>query len=155
MNGEIKELVILVGIQGSGKSTFCLSKFSQGYVRINLDTLKTRNREWQLFTECLETGKSMVIDNTNPTKEARQRYIPKAKEFGYRVICYRMKCNVKTCLERNASRPGKENIPVAGVLGTLKKLERPEFSEGIDEIYVVDTSDMEYRIHAVRNTEEQ
>jgi predicted kinase len=39
------EAVILIGIQGSGKSTFCRERFFNTHIRINLDMLKTRHRE--------------------------------------------------------------------------------------------------------------
>ena len=39
------EAVILIGIQGSGKSTFYRERFFDTHVRINLDMLKTRQRE--------------------------------------------------------------------------------------------------------------
>jgi predicted kinase len=38
------EAVILIGIQGSGKSTFFKEKFADTRVRINLDMLRTKNR---------------------------------------------------------------------------------------------------------------
>lgn len=37
-----KTVVILMGLQGSGKSTFYRMHFSEDFVRVNLDTLKTR-----------------------------------------------------------------------------------------------------------------
>ena len=39
------ECIIFVGIQGSGKSTFYKENFFKTHVRINLDMLKSRNRE--------------------------------------------------------------------------------------------------------------
>ena len=36
------QVVILIGIQGSGKSTFCRKRFFDTHVRINLDMLRTR-----------------------------------------------------------------------------------------------------------------
>lgn len=46
---------------------------SDEYVRINLDTLKTRNREQQLLKDCISTDQNVVIGNTNPTKADRAR----------------------------------------------------------------------------------
>ena len=36
--------------------------------------------------DCLNNGKSFVIDNTNPKISDRKHYIQKAKEYGYQVI---------------------------------------------------------------------
>ena len=69
----MKTLVILMGIQGSGKSTFYQRFLSKDYVRVNLDTLKTRHREQLLVEECLNSGKSYAVDNTNPPVDDRRR----------------------------------------------------------------------------------
>lgn len=69
------EAIILIGAQASGKSTFYRDYFFRTHVRINLDMLKTRHRELRLLQTCLETGQSFVIDNTNPTRKARERYL--------------------------------------------------------------------------------
>ncbi len=69
----MKTMAILIGIQGSSKSTFCKTMLSDEYVRINLDTLKTRNREQQLLKDCISTDQNVVIGNTNPTKADRAR----------------------------------------------------------------------------------
>ncbi len=127
----------MMGIQGSGKSTFCERFLSSGYIRVNLDTLTTRNKEKLLFEKCLSEGSSMVIDNTNPSKADRQRYIPAAKSHGYRIIGYYMECDMAACIERNNKRIGKARIPERGIYGTLARLERPCKGEGFDEIYYV------------------
>lgn len=74
-----KTAIIFIGIQASGKSTFYHEQFA-AYTHINLDTLHTRNKENLLLQECVECGRSFVVDNTNPTKEDRQKYIRAAKD---------------------------------------------------------------------------
>lgn len=69
------ELIILIGLQGSGKSTFSAQRFTDTHIRLNLDMLKTRHREHLLFEACLAAKQPMVIDNTNPTPEDRARYM--------------------------------------------------------------------------------
>lgn len=132
-----KRLAILIGIQGSGKSTFYRRYLEGEYTRVNLDTLKTRFRERLLIDECLASGTSLAIDNTNPTKADRQRYIPYAKEAGYTIICYFIESKLKPCMERNAQRQGKERIPDCAIISTSNKLEMPSYDEGFDEIYFV------------------
>ncbi len=130
-------MAIMIGVQGSGKSTFCEKFLSSEYVRVNLDTLTTRNKEKLLFEKCLSDGSSMVIDNTNPSKADRQRYIPAAKAHGYRIIGYYMGCDLAACIERNNQRTGKARVPERGIYGTLARLERPCKGEGFDELYYV------------------
>lgn len=132
-----KVLVILMGIQGSGKSTFYHNFLAKNFVRVNLDTLKTRNQEKLLIGDCIKQGKSFVVDNTNPTKADRGRYIPSAKASGYKVIGYFMESKLKDCIERNNLRQGKEKIPSIAIAATSNKLQLPSFNEGFDELYFV------------------
>ena len=39
------ELIIFIGLQAAGKSTFYKKNFSDIHIRINLDMLRTRHRE--------------------------------------------------------------------------------------------------------------
>ena len=132
-----KTLVIMMGIQGSGKSTFYRTYLAQDYVRVNLDTLKTRHQEKLLVDKCFAGGKSFAVDNTNPTKADRQRYIPKAKAEGYRVVGYFMESKLLECIERNDRRRGKAKIPHGAIAATSNKLEMPSYEEGFDELYFV------------------
>ena len=76
-------LIVLMGLQAYGKTTFFERYLrDRGYVHINLDTLKTRNREILEVTRCLDQSLDCVIDNTNPTKDDRRRYIGPAKDKG-------------------------------------------------------------------------
>lgn len=82
-----KTAIILIGIQASGKSTFYHERF-EDYVHINLDTLHTRHKEELLLQECVESGCSFVVDNTNPMREDRKKYICAARNHGYRIYGY-------------------------------------------------------------------
>ncbi len=135
-SSDMKTLYIMIGIQGSGKSTFC-RQFLPDVLRVNLDTLKTRNNEKRLIDQCFEDGVSFVVDNTNPTREDRARYIGPAKERGYRVIGYFMQSRLKECIERNDRREGKAKIPAKGIAATARRLELPSRLEGFDELYFV------------------
>ncbi len=99
----MKTAYIMMGIQGSGKSVFC-RRFLASVERVNLDTLKTRTKEKQLIEDCHEKGCDYVLDNTNPTREDRARYIDPAKAEGYRVIGYFMQSRLQECIRRNDLR---------------------------------------------------
>ncbi len=133
----LKTLNIMIGIQGSGKSTFCKSFFASNTVRINLDELKTRHREKTLFENSVAESKCIVIDNTNPTVAEREKYIAFAKASGYKIVGYFMQSILKDCIERNEQRTGKEKIPRCAIAATSNKLQMPSYCEGFDEIYFV------------------
>ena len=90
-----------------------------------------------LVDSCIREGKSFVIDNTNPTKADRQRYIPAAKAAGYRVEGYFFQSISKDCRERNAKRVGKARVPAAAIGAVSSKLEMPGLDEGFDVLYFV------------------
>ncbi len=131
------EAVIFIGIPGSGKSTFYLEKFFNTHVRINLDMLRTRHREQVLLDACIQAKQSFVVDNTNITLAERARYIPLARQAGFRVVGYYFQTNLAAALRRNQQRSGKAAIPSTGVLARYRSLELPEYSEGFDELFYV------------------
>ncbi len=131
------ETVILMGLQASGKSSFCRDRLFASHVRINLDMLRTRHRETILIAACLEAKQSYVIDNTNPTREERVGYIRQAKEAGFRVVGYYFASKVEDCKSRNSQRPAEQVVPLKGLLGTYGKLQLPEWNEGFDELNYV------------------
>ncbi len=130
-------LAVLIGLQASGKSTFYQCHLAKDFVRVNLDTLKTRHRERLLIEECRKNGRSYAIDNTNPTRADRARYIAPAKEDGYRVVGYFMESKIRACMERNAHREGAARVPEQAIAATSNKLELPSLDEGFDELYFV------------------
>ena len=131
------QLIIFTGVQASGKSSFYLLNLYHSHLRINLDMLKTRHRENIIFEACSTSKTKMVIDNTNPTREDRARYIGRAKDAGFEVISYYFETDLNSTLERNSYRTGKANIPEVGVRATYKKLEIPSLDEGFDEVFKV------------------
>jgi predicted kinase len=131
------EAVILMGIQGAGKSTFYQQRFAESHLRISLDLLKTRQRERALLQTSLAGAQKFVVDNTNVVSADRAVYIEAARHAGYRVIGYFFDVPLRDALRRNAQRPAGAKIPVPAVIGTLKRLQRPEFTEGFDELYTV------------------
>jgi predicted kinase len=135
------EAVILVGVQGAGKSTFYRERFFDTHVRINLDMLKTRKREQLLVAACLEAGQSFVVDNTNPQASDRARYIALARAKGSRVIAYFFDVPLRDAMHRNNQRKLRKKIPPVAVAGTHKKLELPRKDEGFDQIFTVQVAE--------------
>ena len=131
------EAVILIGIQGSGKSTFCRDRLFNTHVRINLDMLKTRHREKCILDACLAAKQPFVVDNCNPAREDRCRYIEPAKAAGFTVVGYYLQSRVDDCKGRNEKRTGKQVVPLKAILGAAGRLELPSLEEGFDKLYYV------------------
>jgi predicted kinase len=131
------EVVIFIGLQASGKSSFFRERFFDTHVRINLDMLRTRHREKLLFEACLAAKQPCVIDNTNPTAADRARYIAAARAAGARVVGYCFRSRLEECQARNLSRPGTQAIPAGALRSTHARLEPPRREEGFDELKYV------------------
>lgn len=140
------ECIIFIGLQASGKSTFYKEKFFNTHIRINLDMLKTRNREKSLFMACIHAKQSFVVDNTNPTQEARMKYIEVVESAGFNVIGYYFEPHYKKSMLRNELRQGKEKVPEVAIKSTMSKLQPPSYNEGFDTLYHVELIDGVFRV---------
>lgn len=141
------QAIIFIGIQATGKSSFYKEHFFHSHARINLDMLKTRNRERVWLESCFKTRQRFVVDNTNPTKAVREGYISQAKAAKFEVIGYYFESKIKEALIRNAQREGKANIPEKGVLACYSQLEQPSYEEGFDKLYFVQLVDGKFQIN--------
>ncbi len=128
------EAIILSGLQGAGKSTLCRDRYWDSHVRINYDMLRTRHRETVLLAACIETRQPVIIDATNPTAQARSRYLLPCRQAGYRIIGIEFRIALDLALARNAARTGKARVPDIALRATARKLEPMSLSEGFDEI---------------------
>jgi len=135
------QLIVFVGLQGSGKSTFYKERFSETHIRLNMDMLRTRHRESLLLAACLEAKQPTVIDNTNATPEQRAHYVIAAKAQKFEVVGYYFESRIDDCNRRNEQRSEDRIVPLAGLLGTYKRLVRPAMTEGFDRLYYVRVAD--------------
>lgn len=140
------EMILFIGGQAAGKSTFYQQHFRDTHLRINLDMLRTRHREAILLEACLRMKQPFVVDNTNPTLKDRQRYIPLARAADFRVVGYYFAIRLEIALQRNALREGRQLIPEKGVLATCRQLQRPAWSEGFDALHHVRAVDGQHFI---------
>jgi predicted kinase len=131
------EAVIFCGIQGSGKSTFYTDRLADSHVRINLDMLRTRNREQILLRACIAAKQPFVVDNTNPTIETRRRYIIPARIAGFTLVSFYFHILLGDAIARNRARPPGEQLRPGSIVGTYRKLQPPSKQEGYARIYMV------------------
>lgn len=146
-----KEMIVMIGIPGSGKSTF-VQKYlvPHQYEIINRDTISTKGDTFKTMTLCLnecskylKSGISIVIDNTNPTIDARQKFISLAKKYNYNIRCFVMDIDINLAKHNNFYRHyvsnGKINLIPEIVYNKYKKnYEEPNQEEGFQSIIKVD-----------------
>lgn len=138
---EAMELVILIGLQASGKSTFARAHFAETHVYVSKDALrnnpKPARRQGQLIDAALAAGQSVVVDNTNPTVADRAELIALGRRSAATVIGYYFAPLVADSLKRNRERDGKARVPDVAIYATNKRLQRPSYAEGFDVLYAV------------------
>lgn len=142
------EAIIFTGLQGAGKSSFYKEHFFHSHVRISLDLLKTRYREGLFLGACLSSDQRFVIDNTNPSKAERERYIQPtlAARVPYTITGYFFESNVEECLRRNAQRSESERIADVGIYAAAKRLQLPSLEEGFHRLFYVRIDDDQFRV---------
>jgi predicted kinase len=141
------ECVILVGLPGSGKSTFYRERFAATHDHVSKDLMRNarypEKRQQDLITGSLAAGRSVVVDNTNPTRAERARIISLAREQGASVTGYFFDTSARDALRRNRARGGRERVPDVAIFTVRKRLEPPERSEGFDRLSVVRMNEQE------------
>ena len=135
------ELILFIGLQASGKSTFYRTCCSEAYEYISMDLLQhnrnPRKRQLALLESALQTQQSVVVDNTNPKIEDRLPLIELGRLYGAKITGYYFESTVRQCIERNKQREGKARVPDVAIYATAKKMVRPSYAEGFDMLYEV------------------
>ncbi len=129
------EAALLIGVPGSGKSTFFRERLVDTHVRINMDMLRTRHRERLLLEACLRAKQPFAVDNTNVTRVDRVRYLDAARASRFRVVGYFFVVRLEEALDRNRSR--STPVPEVAVRAKLRALETPRADEGFDSLFTV------------------
>jgi predicted kinase len=144
------ELVVFVGLQASGKSTFFRERFAETHQHVSKDLFpnnRDKNRRQEhLLRAALSAGRSVVVDNTNPTLEDRRPLVRLGHEYGAKVIGYFFEESVRECIRRNEMREGKARVPDVAIYSTAKKLVAPSIEEGFDELLCVRLNDSAFEV---------
>jgi len=105
-----KELILLVGPIGAGKTTFSKTLENDAYIRISQDEMG-RKAYLTHFKHALKEGiPRIIIDRMNFNRDQRKRFIEPAREAGYCVTVFEFKTNRATCIERVIKRKGHPTV---------------------------------------------
>ncbi len=139
-----KDVIIMVGYPGSGKSTF-VNKYllKEDYHVLSLDSLKTKSKLLKEYENLLKLNKKIVIDNTSPTKESRKILIDLARIYNYNIRCLHMKTTENHALHNNMYRylyKNSNKVPIVVYRTYSKNFEKPTISEGFYEVSEINPS---------------
>jgi len=123
----MKEIVIICGIQGAGKSSHVKSYTDKGYVRLNRDEMgcNLEKLNEKLISQINSGKEKFVLDNTYGTKESRKCVIDIAKKYGFKVLCIWVTTKIEDAqynaayriLKRYVLDPAKPLFPLNDILG--------------------------------------
>ncbi len=98
--GTEPEVVIVMGVQGAGKSSLVQSYVDAGYARLNRDIIGGKLDELvPMLAEHLGNGDNrVVLDNTYPTRLSRRPVIRTAHRAGVPVRCHHLATPMREAL---------------------------------------------------------
>ena len=135
------EVVIFVGLPAAGKTTFYQQRFAATHVHISKDlwpkSADKNARQARELKGALASGRSVVVDNTNPTVADRALVIHSAGEHGARIVGYYFAVEPREAIGRNRGREGKARVPNVAIFTAAKRMVIPTRNEGFDELYRV------------------
>lgn len=143
------EVVLLVGLPGSGKTSFVRARLA-GHAHVSKDLMRStrdRNpRQLALVAQALAAGRSVVVDNTNLRSTDRAPLIAASRAAGAKVVGYFFDATAKECLARNRAREGKARVPDVAIHVARARLEPPTREEGFDALFTVHADGGEFHL---------
>lgn len=148
LGGYIKGpiVLVLVGVQGSGKSTFCRmlmeSQAGHGWAHVSQDTINKgrpgkREDVENATRRALKDGKSVVVDRTHLNEEQRAYFVDIAKEAKVKVhavVLQPVKDVIARRVRDRTNHPGdvQGDKGVRLAMASLDRVVVPKYQEGFD-----------------------
>lgn len=133
-----QEIIVFVGCPSSGKTTFAAQYFiPYNYAHISQQALKTKQKCIKQCETHIQSGSSVIIDNTNPDRHTRSLYVQLARKYKISIRCIYFTCAMSTA--QNLSRV-REQLDHGIHIGRIafrmyiKNLEIPSIIDQFDDI---------------------
>ena len=119
-SGGVKEILMMVGAPGAGKSHYSLSSVCRGQI---------------------------IFDSAGATPRARKAVVNMAKEHGARVSAMIVNTPLRVCLQRQSSRGPDKAVPADVVTAAWNSVQAfpPTMAEGFDAVYTEQGSSQDVR----------
>ena len=134
-----REIVLMVGYPGSGKSTYVQKIFgdNNNYIIIHGDDHKTEAALKKALKKTLteNPSKSVVLDATHSGKKKRKVFIDIANEFKIPVRAVHLTTSIEESMHRNLQR--EKHVPKIALYMYRKHHEVPDIDEGLYKVEVI------------------
>ena len=141
-------LILLVGVPGSGKSTWAYRNAQSAIVVSQDDLIDAITpsgfdrsarpiyaaAEEAIARSALSAGRVVIIDRTNRTRSLRRRWLTMAREARCPVVAIVMSADLETCRDRNNSRSGPLRVCETRMERMIGIFETPRPDEGFDAV---------------------
>jgi len=134
-----QEVIVLVGYPGSGKSHFSSQHAAQSkYDVINRDLVGSWQKCVALMERSLDKGQSVLIDNTNPDRESRSRFLKICAARRIPCRCFYMKSSLSHAQHNNKFREltDEKHTPIPRMVFNVykSKYQEPSVDEGFAQL---------------------
>ncbi|MCZ2224294.1 MAG: ATP-binding protein [Chitinophagales bacterium] len=118
------QAVILIGVSGSGKSTYARNNYPE-FIKCSADDYFMIDGKYnfnfaklgEAHGECLkkfilacQNKQNVIVDNTNTSIEEIAPYFQVARAYGYDVTFVMINCDIDKCAERNLHGVGLNSV---------------------------------------------
>jgi len=138
---ENKEMILMVGFPGSGKTTIAKKlQADHNFYVVSKDVNKTK--DLKVCQDYANRSYNIVIDNTNLKVGDREKYIQIGKQYKYYIRVIFLKTPIDICKHNNCYRSSRNTniskVPEIVYRTMQKNCVIPNLNEHIDEIEEID-----------------
>ena len=116
------DYVLMIGTALSGKTTYAKANFDQEEIRLYYFG-NNRKKEMNYIEQCLKQGKSIIVDDTNLTKDIRKMHVDMAKKYNAKMIGIFMNTSIGLLHQRRMRK--NKQFPLAVINRQLREIETP------------------------------